>query len=163
VCFQRVQAVEYTVVEELLAQFIPHVLLRVEFRRIGRQKQGSHIFRQFDFLAFMPAFAVKHHDNILIRVAWGNFIQKHLHACAIDVGQYQRIEASLRLSAESAIGFRYSTGKGGIGKTVSASYKLADILIAEARAEQIAECAGVLALDLAHCQARHGDWLWRRH
>lgn len=36
-------------------------------------------------------------------------------------------------------------------------YKLADRLITEASKEQIAECARLLALNLAHYQARHGD------
>ncbi|SEA50822.1 hypothetical protein SAMN05216411_11114 [Nitrosospira multiformis] len=42
-------------------------------------------------------------------------------------------------------------------KSRRAGYKLADILIAEATTEQIAECAGVLALKLAHYQLRHGE------
>ena len=36
-------------------------------------------------------------------------------------------------------------------------YKLADMLIEKATKEQLAECARLLALNLAHHQARHGE------
>ena len=36
-------------------------------------------------------------------------------------------------------------------------YKLADMLIEKATKEQVAECARVLALNLAHYQAIHGE------
>jgi len=36
-------------------------------------------------------------------------------------------------------------------------YKLADMLIEKATKEQLAECARVLALNLAHYQAIHGE------
>ena len=36
-------------------------------------------------------------------------------------------------------------------------YKLADKLIAQATKEQLAECARLLALNLAHHQGRHGE------
>jgi hypothetical protein len=39
-------------------------------------------------------------------------------------------------------------------KSWGAGYKLADILSAETTAKQIAECAGALALKLAHYQVR---------
>ncbi|SFH58363.1 hypothetical protein SAMN05216299_12621 [Nitrosospira sp. Nsp14] len=35
-------------------------------------------------------------------------------------------------------------------------YKLADMLIQKATKEQLAECARLLALNLAHYKARHG-------
>jgi hypothetical protein len=36
-------------------------------------------------------------------------------------------------------------------------YKLADMLIEKATKEQLAECARLLALNLAHHKARHGE------
>jgi hypothetical protein len=36
-------------------------------------------------------------------------------------------------------------------------YKLADMLIEKATKEEVAECARLLALNLAHHQARHGE------
>ena len=36
-------------------------------------------------------------------------------------------------------------------------YKLADMLIEKASKEQLAECATLLALNLAHHKARHGE------
>ena len=36
-------------------------------------------------------------------------------------------------------------------------YKLADMLIEKATKEQLAECARILALNLAHYKARHGE------
>jgi hypothetical protein len=36
-------------------------------------------------------------------------------------------------------------------------YKLADMLIEKATKEQLAECARLLALNLAHYRARHGE------
>jgi hypothetical protein len=36
-------------------------------------------------------------------------------------------------------------------------YKLADMLIEKATKEEVAECARLLALNLAHYQARHGE------
>lgn len=36
-------------------------------------------------------------------------------------------------------------------------YKLADMLIEQASKEQLAECARLLALNLAHHQAKHGE------
>jgi hypothetical protein len=36
-------------------------------------------------------------------------------------------------------------------------YKLADMLIAQASKEQLAECARLLALNLAHYQTKYGD------
>ena len=36
-------------------------------------------------------------------------------------------------------------------------YKLADMLIEKASKEQLAECAKLLALKLAHYKARHGE------
>jgi hypothetical protein len=36
-------------------------------------------------------------------------------------------------------------------------YKLADMLIEKASKEQLAECARLLALNLAHHKARHGE------
>lgn len=36
-------------------------------------------------------------------------------------------------------------------------YKLADMLIQQASKEQLAECARLLALNLAHHQGRHGE------
>ena len=36
-------------------------------------------------------------------------------------------------------------------------YKLADMLIEKATKEELAECARILALNLAHYKARHGE------
>ena len=36
-------------------------------------------------------------------------------------------------------------------------YKLADMLIEKATKEQLAECSRLLALNLAHYKARHGE------
>ena len=36
-------------------------------------------------------------------------------------------------------------------------YELADMLIEKATKEQLAECARILALNLAHYKARHGE------
>ncbi|MEP6606436.1 MAG: hypothetical protein ABJA60_10025 [Nitrosospira sp.] len=41
--------------------------------------------------------------------------------------------------------------------TFEQTYELADLLIAKATKEQLAECARVLALSLAHHQLRHGE------
>lgn len=41
-------------------------------------------------------------------------------------------------------------------------YKLADMLTAKATKEEIAECAGLLAPDLAHYPAKHVKLPWGR-
>jgi len=41
--------------------------------------------------------------------------------------------------------------------TFDQTYELADMLITKATKEQLAECARVLALSLAHHQLRHGE------
>ena len=41
--------------------------------------------------------------------------------------------------------------------TFEQTYELADMLIEKATKEQLAECARVLALSLAHHQIRHGE------
>ena len=51
-----------------------------------------------------------------------------------------------------------STAAGAIHLSIFEQYyKLADMLIEKASKEQLAECAKLLALNLAHYKARHGE------
>lgn len=40
----------------------------------------------------MPTRTVKNHHNVIEGVSRGHFIEKHLHAFAIDAGQNERVE-----------------------------------------------------------------------
>ena len=90
--FERVEAVEDTVVKALFAQLVPHVLHWVELRCIGRQAQQAHVGRRAQLAAGVPASTVKHHDDALVRVALAHLVEKQLHALGVDVGQDERVQ-----------------------------------------------------------------------
>lgn len=101
--FQRVDAVEYTVVKILLAQLIPEMLLWVQFGRIRWQEQQAQIVGQTEILAFVPAGAIEHHNHVVVRLATGNLVNEDLHAVRVDLRQHQAVETAI-LRTHRAIG-----------------------------------------------------------
>ena len=67
--FQGVKTGEDAVMEGLFPQFVPEVLDRVEFWRIGRQVNQPKVVRQGEGLALMPAGPVEYHDDPVAGVA----------------------------------------------------------------------------------------------
>jgi hypothetical protein len=105
VIFERIDRVEYQVVEEFLTQLVPKVFYRVEFWRVGRQGQQPNIVRHLQGLACVPACTVQYHDNFLVRMTRGDFLQKDLHAVCIDVRQDQTVEmTAVRIDGSIALG-----------------------------------------------------------
>jgi hypothetical protein len=92
VILQRVQALEDPVVEELLAQFIPDVLNRIELGRVRRQFQQVDVGWRFERVAAMPASAVNHHDDLILWVSCRDLVQEQLHASGVDVRQDQTVQ-----------------------------------------------------------------------
>lgn len=101
--FKRIKAIGDAVVEMLLAQFIPEMLLRVEFRRVRGKKHQAQIVRQMKVFALVPPGAIEHHDDIVVRIATGYLVEKDLHTAGIDMGQHQTVEAAV-LRTDCAIG-----------------------------------------------------------
>lgn len=54
----------------------------------GWQKQKAHIAGQTEAVTLVPAGAVENPDQIIIRVAAGDFVEEYLHAVGIDMRQY---------------------------------------------------------------------------
>ena len=94
--FERVNAIEYAIVERLftvstfqarkslenclpLVQVIPQMLDRIKFGRIRRQKQELKIVRRRDGLVFVPTRTVEHHQDIFLRMSRTHFLQKYFH------------------------------------------------------------------------------------
>lgn len=102
---QSIQALEDTVVEELLAQLIPDVLYRVEFWRIGRQAQQVNVVRGFELGTAVPASAIDNHDDLFVRMTLRDFVEKQLHAPRVDMWQHQTVEfASTDIDSAKDVG-----------------------------------------------------------
>lgn len=78
----------------LFPKLIPEVFDRIEFRGIGRKGQESHVFRNHQILIPMPTGPVHHHDQSVFRVPGRHFIQKDLHAGAVDVWEDQAVHCA---------------------------------------------------------------------
>jgi hypothetical protein len=66
--FDGVGRVEEAFVEVLRAQFVPHVLNGVEFRRVRRQESQPHVRRRSELVAGVPAGAVQDRDDVVVGV-----------------------------------------------------------------------------------------------
>jgi len=82
--------------EPFFPKLIPKELDRVEFRRIGRKGQESHVFRHHQILIPVPPGPVHHHDQSVLRVPGRHFIQKDLHAGSIGERQNQAVQVAFR-------------------------------------------------------------------
>ena len=82
--FERIEAVEYPVVEMFFPEFVPEVFLRIKFGRVWRQEQQSQIVRQAKPLSFVPVGAIEHHDHVVVRIAADDLVEEYLHAVRID-------------------------------------------------------------------------------
>ena len=56
--FERIDTVEYPVVEMFFLEFVPEVFLRIKFGRVWRQEQQSQIVWQEKTLAFVPSSTI---------------------------------------------------------------------------------------------------------
>ena len=45
--------------------------------------------------SFVPTRPIDDHDDIVLRVAAGDFVEEQLHAVAVDMRQNQRIESAI--------------------------------------------------------------------
>ena len=87
----------------LLPEFVPEVFLRIQFRGIRWQEQQAQIVGQAEVFAFVPAGAIKDHDDVVVWVAAGDLVEEDLHAIEIDMWQHQTVEGAV-LEADRAIG-----------------------------------------------------------
>lgn len=93
--FKGIDTVEDAVVKGLLAQVVPEVFDGVEFRCVGREFEQAEVVGQSERLALMPAGAVEHHQDTVLWMARGDFVQKELHAVAVDVGEDQCVQIAI--------------------------------------------------------------------
>ena len=84
-------AAEQPVPKELLSQFVPDLLLRVELRRIGRQKAQFHVFGHPQCLGCVPPSPVHEHQDMLFRMPPTHFAQKAGHGSGVGVRQDQAV------------------------------------------------------------------------
>ena len=93
--FEGVDALEDAVVEGLLAQVVPQMLDRIEFRRVGWQPEQAKIGGQLQRFTLMPPGPIEHHEQAFLGVAGCHFIEEDLHAIPIDMGQDQGIQLAV--------------------------------------------------------------------
>jgi hypothetical protein len=74
--FEGVEAIEDTVMEGLLTQVIPEVLNRIEFGSVRWQFEQAQIGGQRKGFTLMPAGAIEHHDDPLMRMSRGHLVEE---------------------------------------------------------------------------------------
>jgi len=88
---QRRFVIEGPVGQKVRFQIGPQVLDRVEFGRVGRQKQQAQARRHYEVLRAMPSRVVQHQNDVAAgRDLGGQFGQKPAHGLGVDPRQQQR-------------------------------------------------------------------------
>jgi len=103
--------------EQVLPEELPDVLCRVEFRRVGRQRQERDVFRDCETLAgLVPSSAVENDDGVsALGDAFADFGEMQGHGFGVDLGQHQGSPgAALRTNGAEEIG-RAMPGIAGCG------------------------------------------------
>jgi hypothetical protein len=107
--FQRIDAVKYAVVERLFPEVVPEMLHGIEFRRVGRKGDKSHVAGNCQQPRGMPTGSVKNHDDPIQRMPGSHFVEEYLHPVAVDVRKNQTVELAIS-DGNSAIGVRIFLG-----------------------------------------------------
>ena len=69
VVFECVDRLKDTVVKPLLAQLIPEMFDRIEFWRVGREREEPKVCGERERAGLMPDGAIENHDDALVQVA----------------------------------------------------------------------------------------------
>ena len=93
--FQCIDAFEYPVVKGFLSEIVPDMLHGIEFRRIGREGQKSHIVRNREQARGVPARSVENHGDPILGMSGSYFVEKYLHHVAVDVREDQTVELAV--------------------------------------------------------------------
>ena len=77
--------------EVVLAQELPDVLDRIEFRTVGRQMQQADVVRHLQLIPWLvPAGAIEHdHRVVTVGDVPADFAQMQVHGVDVDPGQDQ--------------------------------------------------------------------------
>lgn len=94
VIFQSAHVAEDEIIEVLFAKLAAAVRDRIEFSGVSWQGQRSNIVWRAEVTAGVPTCAVPHHDDTVIWMTPGYFIQARLHARGMDARQDQGIQRS---------------------------------------------------------------------
>jgi len=93
--FERIDTLEYAVVKGLFAQIVPEMFNGIELGRVWWKCEQAQVVRQSECSTLMPPGAVENHHDALVGMARADLIEKQLHAGAVDVRQYQRVEHAI--------------------------------------------------------------------
>ena len=93
--FESIDALEDSVMEVLFTQLVPDVFLGIELGRVRRKKRQAKVVGQVEVVALVPASAIEHHQDVVVGVASGDFVEEELHAVGVDMGQHQAVEATV--------------------------------------------------------------------
>src|ERR1700752_3369324 len=93
---------EDVVLENLLADFVPQIFLRIEFRRVGRQKQQGDVFRNNQLATAVVGSAVEHQQYILPGEPSRQRIEEDLKAGRVRC-RHNEIDAGSILRADGTI------------------------------------------------------------
>src|SRR6516162_11797739 len=83
--------VEQPVREEAFLEVEPDALYRVQFGRIGWQRNQGDVVRNSEVIRTMPAGLIeRHHDVLVLSNGFGETVQKDLHRRRIGIGHHHR-------------------------------------------------------------------------
>jgi hypothetical protein len=89
--------------EEALFKVEPYALDGIELRRIGRQRDESHVGRHVQRACVMPTSPVEDHNRVLVLAnRRSEVVKEYLHRLGVGVGQDQ---------SEAVIGARLDASK----------------------------------------------------